>query len=254
VTPPVWRRPDPLGATTGGTTFGVVAAPLLAGFALSAVITLVPRDDGGVRVDVAIAAFAVAAGLLIFTVQAAIAASRYQVSPTDRLAWTPEAAVAPEWLGWLRDAQWRDEELARRYRARARFAYNAGILAFLTGLVAVLVPDPGEWRPGRIVAVVAAGFVLAIELLLVTGRPRTLSSALLPNADDYAADQARSARTTVPPIDLEALHALLTAPAPSLSVASSDGEIVAFQDLVTPADLSAGTAADNDGAGGRFPG
>jgi len=196
VTEPVWNRPEPLGAAAGGTTFGLVAAPLLAGFALTAVVELVSRSDPGVRGDVATAAFATAAGLLIFTVQVSISASRYQVSPPDRIAWTPESLADPNWLRWVHDVQWRDEELARRHRARARYSYNAGIVAFLAGLVAVLLPDPGDWRPGRTVAVAVAGLALLVELLLIAGRPRTVRRLLVPTIADYEAERARIA---VPP-------------------------------------------------------
>jgi hypothetical protein len=199
VTPPVWNRPQPLGAAAGGTTFGLVAAPLLAGFSLSAVLDLVKADDGGLRGDVGIAAFATAAALLVFTVQASISASRFQVSPADRIAWIPEAGNDPVWREWLHAVQWRDEELARRLRARAKHSYNLGIVAFLAGLVSVLVPDPGDWQPGRIVAVAAAGLALLIELVLIAGRPRRVRAALMPTIDDYEAERTRSARTQVPP-------------------------------------------------------
>ena len=208
-TPPVWNRHEPLGAGAGGTTFGIVAAPLLAGFSLTAVVELVTREDGGVRGDVAVAAFAVAAGLLVFTIQASISANRYQVSPADRIAWTPEALADPHWLTWLRDRQWRDEDLASWHRRNAKRSYNAGIVAFLAGLVAVLVPDPGDWRPGRTVALAAGVLALLVEVLLVTGRPRFVRRVLMPTITDYQANGRRPWHSEVPAMDPDDLRGMV---------------------------------------------
>ena len=85
----VWSRPVPLGKALGVSTFGTIAAPVLAGFSLTTVVELVGRNSRGIRGDLAIAAFTGAAGLLVFAIQAALIAASYQVSPADRMAWIP---------------------------------------------------------------------------------------------------------------------------------------------------------------------
>jgi hypothetical protein len=226
---PVWSRPEPLGLATSGSTFGSVAAPLLAGFSLTAVVELVGKDDGGLRGDGALIAFAAAAGLLVYTIQLSVTAARHQVSPADRLAWIPEARLDDDWLNWLRDNQWRDEALAERQRARARVSYNGGILAFLAGLVLVLVPGPGDWRLARVLALAAAGTVLLAELVLLAEHPRLVRSALSPTIDDLEEGWLWSSPVTTPPVDAVLLRRLVVGEAAQPDPAELDRVLAALR-------------------------
>jgi MFS family permease len=181
--PPVWRRREPLGYAYGLVSFASVAAPLLTGFALTTIIELTGRDDRGTRGDIAIAAFAFAAGLLIYAIQAGLAAGQLAIAPDQRAAQMPEARGYPEWMRRLREDQWRDAALAERLFIRTRIAYNLGILAFLVGLTTALLPGPGDWNPIRIAAVAAAGTAAGIELVLVNGNLGPVSHWLLPTLD-----------------------------------------------------------------------
>ncbi|PZS27883.1 MAG: hypothetical protein DLM59_15580 [Pseudonocardiales bacterium] len=106
---PVWFNKDPLGYGPGLAGFGAVAAPLLAGFALTAVIELTGRDHIGVRGGLAMLGFTYSAAVLLVALQSALSATFWQVPPADRLARFPEGRLDPEWLAWIRQQQWRDE-------------------------------------------------------------------------------------------------------------------------------------------------
>jgi hypothetical protein len=207
----VWNRPVPLGKAIGVSTFGTIAAPVLTGFSLTTVVELVGRSatTRGMRGDLAIAAFTGAAGLLVFAIQAALIAASYQVSPADRMAWIPESKLSDKAMNQLRVNQWRDEAIARRHRGIARTTYNLGILSFLLGLVAVLIPEPGRWTWPRIVAIVTAAIAVALETVLVTGWPDVLRRALSPSSEDATREQQRVQELQPPEISKQALRKLL---------------------------------------------
>lgn len=183
----LWARPVPVGYGIGFTSFATIAAPLLAGFSLTAIVTLSSSaDHRGTRGDIAIAAFSVATVLMLFTLQAGLAASQRSIPPDQRVAQYPEARV---WLGWmqqLRLDQWRDEDLARQLVSRARWTYNLGIVAFIGGLIALQIPSPGQWDEPhtgslfRVAALVAVVVAALIEISLILNRPRVVIDWLMP--------------------------------------------------------------------------
>lgn len=178
---PLWRRVEPLGYAGGLVSFASVAAPLLTGFALTTVVELTGRSTRGTRGDLAIAAFAVASVLLIYAIQVGLAAGQVAVPPDQRVAQTPEARLHPEWADALRADQWRDAGVADRLFRRTRVAYNAGIIAFLLGLIAALIPGPGDWDLWRSAAVVVAGAAVGLEIVLAVQQPAWLSDAVVPH-------------------------------------------------------------------------
>ena len=152
--PRLWHRPVPVGYGPGFTAFATIAAPLLAGFSLTAIVTLSSsQDHRGTRGDVAIAAFSVATVLMLFTLQAGIAATQRAVLPDQRAAQYPEARHMLGWMQQLRLDQWRDETLAKRLMNRCRWTYNLGIIAFLGGHR----PDLPRIAPGEQLAGTRSG-------------------------------------------------------------------------------------------------
>lgn len=160
--PAVWSVPRSPAYPASLTAFCTVAAPLLAGFSLSALLAL--RDEDGAAAAVALGLFGVGAVVLVAAIQAALVGAMHHAAPPEWLAWYPESSDDLVLLSWLRAEQWREAEFATRWRARARLAYNAGISAFLLGVVAVLVPRPGGWTAPRLVALVVACAAAAVEL------------------------------------------------------------------------------------------
>jgi hypothetical protein len=207
----VWRRFEPIGYGAGLVSFSSVAAPLLTGFSLTTIVELLGRSARGPYGDAAITAFAVAAGLLIFAIQAGLAASQLAPPVDQRAAQVPEAREHQEWMRRVREDQWRDANLAARLFRRTRYTYNLGILAFLVGLLCTLLPGSGAWSPARIVAVAAVGLATAVELVIITGSPRRLSHLLIPTLDTLPSDgQASAPKNREPePIDLATVQRMV---------------------------------------------
>lgn len=132
------------------------------------------------RGDVAIALFVVAAATLIFAIQSALTAATYQTSPTDRMALLPQARHDDSWLLLMRSEQWDESRIAIVYRRHTRWAFNTGIVSFLSGLTIALLPAPSDGSWPRTVAVVIAAAATVLEVLVWIRRPRALLNLLMP--------------------------------------------------------------------------
>lgn len=207
--PRLWRRTVPVGYGIGFVSFATIAAPLLAGFSLTAIITLSSSaDHRGTRGDIAIAAFSIAAVLMLFTLQAGLAASQRSIPPDQRASQYPEARLSLGWMQQVRLDQWRDEKLAWQLFKRSRWTYNLGIIAFIGGLIALQIPSPGQWDDPhtgslfRVVALIVVVGAILIEIALTFHMPPFVSSWLVPGL----ADTQRATPEDVPemdPIELE---------------------------------------------------
>src|SRR3712207_6838689 len=189
-----WSKDKVLGYPTSLVDYAKVAAPLLAGFSLSAAIALAGRSSRGLRGDIAVLAFALAAALLIFAIQAALNASMYQTSPADRLAWWPEVRTNTSVADQVRRDQWLEAATAKKYRTRTRWTYNLGIIAFLAGLLAALVPGPGTWNAVRIATLSVIGLAIFVELIGTVERPVFLLRLLSPARSDLENEVASTMR------------------------------------------------------------
>src|SRR5512146_1621368 len=120
---------------------GSVAAPLLAGFSIT-VVTVVLTSSQQVRWPGIVVILATVATIaLISSVQFTFWAREVAVSPDDMRRWWDDADAADGRA--YRVVEMRSfQAVHRRYAARARYAYDAGIVALLLALAAVLVP-PG---------------------------------------------------------------------------------------------------------------
>ena len=175
---------------------GGIAAPLLAGFSLTTVAQLVIGRDQPWLAGYAIALFALAAALLLNTLQFSATALSYAATPSERLDYNPEAASDAAILRVVRRRQWEEMDLRSLYMKRARFCYNFGLFAFLGGLGLVIVPHRSwPWPIGRLVGVTIVGLSLLIEALWIFSDakwPRWLlpstSAAQPPNMPDEGAD------------------------------------------------------------------
>ncbi|MEJ2864762.1 hypothetical protein [Actinomycetospora flava] len=196
-----WNMPRPLGHAASTVTFASVASPLLAGFSIAAIVSLAGRAERGIRGDLAIMFFALAIACLVFALQAGLAAASRHVPVTERLAAYPEKARDPERVHEIRSEQWRDEDIASHYRLLTRHSYNAGIQAFLAGLLCVAVPGPGEWNVPRIAALVVVAGAMGLELVQQIHRPRVLAAFLAPSEDDLTQGYVPFRRRQVPPLD-----------------------------------------------------
>ncbi|MFC5139062.1 hypothetical protein ACFPK1_12540 [Actinomycetospora rhizophila] len=198
-----WSKPRPLGHAISTTTFASIAAPLLAGFSIAAVVTLVGRADRGLRGDLAIAFFSLAIACLVFAIQSGSAAASRHISVTERVALYPEKIRDPERIHQIRSEQWRDEAIASHHRLLTRLAYNTGILAFLAGLLCVALPGAGDWNVPRAVAVIIVGSAILVEIIQQAHRPRWLAAFLAPSDEDLELGYTPFRRRGVPPMSSE---------------------------------------------------
>ena len=149
--------------------FGGVAAPLIAGFSLAAIVTLVTSSNRPPLWNVAITGFAVAISTLLFCIQFSYVAVGYWLNPTDILGWSPESKHNFQALttDLRRQRLWMSE--FNRYQRIAGRLYQLGIIAFLAGMMAVLVPTRTDWEPWRAVSVVVVGIAFLAELGWASG-------------------------------------------------------------------------------------
>jgi len=155
--------PNPYGLFATADGLGGVAAPLLAGFAVTMVALVVQIADDVRWPDVSLVLLGAAAVLLLQVVQLSARARGYAVTPAQAREWYPEVERNPgrvRVVNWeLRHhlACWRD--LVRRARAR----YNLAIVLLLCGIAVLLVPrKTAELTAmrGLAIAVIALGAVI----------------------------------------------------------------------------------------------
>jgi hypothetical protein len=121
----------------------------------------------------AIAVFAMAAALLLNSLQFSATALAYAATPSERLDYVPEATSDAGLLGVIRRRRWEEMDLRGRYIRRARFCYNTGLLAFLGGLGLIIVPHgSGSWPAGQLIGVIAVGLALLFEALWILSNAR----------------------------------------------------------------------------------
>jgi hypothetical protein len=183
----VWERPQTPNDAEVFKGFGGIVAPLLAGFSLSAIVTLATQSPNNEipLLEFAVAGFTISTVLLLLSIQFSFMAVRHHVAPSDRLDWRPEAAEDNDDLEDERWIQSLDMKLAGIYSGRAGTCYNVALLAFSTALVLALIPS--NWSLGRILAVAMAIAGGIIEVLWIMGQGfEPIRSRLLPDYRDVS--------------------------------------------------------------------
>jgi len=161
--------PNPYGLFSTVDGLGTVAAPLLAGFAVT-LIALVLQVETDLRwPSLSLTLLGVAAVLLLQTVQLAARARGYAITPAQVRDWFPdldrqvERRAVVNWELRHHQACW------RALVARARWRYNLAIVSLLLGIAAMLVPaEAARLTTARwcAIAVVLAGAAAEIAVLL----------------------------------------------------------------------------------------
>jgi len=167
--PPKWRKPAPLGYANAIDSVGAVASPLLAGFSLASVI-LVSDDASNFRWPGAVMlALAIAAVLLIGTVQCSYNARQYLWSSADVLNWWPDMKEGSEREQLLRGEQSDAFNRWESWTRWTRITYDGGIVALLAGLALALPPQHGvgmqnilRWTASGVTFAACAGEVFWI--------------------------------------------------------------------------------------------
>ncbi len=160
------------------TSMGTVAAPLLGGFSLAAMVqTITLRPSDARWPDAAMVLFLLAAVLFIGTVQALFWARRYQVTPAEIMGWWPDA---DDRIDQLRDEQAQHARAFGRWSTLGRFTYDFALLCLLAALTILAVP-PGSHGHAPVlrwvgVAVGAAAF--AAEVIWIAAASKASRRAL----------------------------------------------------------------------------
>jgi hypothetical protein len=183
-----WETPNLYGEAEALNSMGAIAAPLLAGFSLAAMVQTLTITTSDTRwPETALLLFMLAAVLFVATVQAMFWARGYQTSPSEIKAWWPDA-TDPERLKLLRDEQKWHAAGFRMWSNRARVAYAAALLCLLAALTLLAVPaeSHGQVPSLRWLAVAIGGVAFIAEALWITGsftNARWMARLLQPPAD-----------------------------------------------------------------------
>jgi hypothetical protein len=166
-----WSVPNALGISEMVKGFGGIVPPVIAGFSLTTLATLLTADHPPRLATWADVGFIVTAACLLYSMQFSFTALRHWATPQDRLDWKPDAREDGHKLFLERRAQAIDLVLFRNYTARARGWYNFGLISFTVSIVCLTVPrgSPGVWRDDRLAMFAAAAVGVIGELLLVFG-------------------------------------------------------------------------------------
>jgi len=152
---PQWVPPSPWGNPAMVSAMGSVAAPLLAGFAVTFVTLTVQDPDKFRYPSLVLFAGTLAALALLTAVQCSFAAQRYTVTPAE----LTDFGLAGQ--AGIKREQWAYEYVRRAWSDRAIKAYNFGLIAFMVAIALLLAPKTGTAK-GLVMPVVRwAAVVLA---------------------------------------------------------------------------------------------
>jgi hypothetical protein len=158
----------PLGLVEGTSMVSSSAAPLLAGFALTILLLVLPNtvaDDSSRFTrwpEAVICLLTIAAVLLVNTVQAGAHARSHHVSAADVVQWFGEAMDPPAVRNHVRS----ETESTRKWVDRTRRLYQAGIVVLLLAIALLLVPPTGEaLDPWRVISIAVAASAALVEVL-----------------------------------------------------------------------------------------
>jgi MFS family permease len=157
-----WRRPKLLGYTETLRGLGGIVAPLLTGFSLATIAVLLTATTHPWLWRWAIVALTVAVAVFLFAMQVSFLALARSPSPSDFLAWVPEIADDEALRAKARTEQAHTFEQMSRLWRRAGFTYEIAIIAFLAGVVLLLVPH--KWTLVKGLPAGVSGLALGVEL------------------------------------------------------------------------------------------
>jgi hypothetical protein len=197
-----WVTPYLYGEAEALNSMGTIAAPLLAGFSLAAMVqTLTITKNQARWPDAALLLFMLAAVFFITTVQAMFWARGYQVSPQQIKEWWPDAGDAQR-MELLRDEQKLHAAGFHMWSNRARVTYSVALLCLLAALTLLAVPPSSHGQSViRWLAVAVGVTAFTAETVWTMGsfaNPRWMAWLLEPPQDDTATS-ATTAQTTGPP-------------------------------------------------------
>jgi hypothetical protein len=159
--PAPWKLPGgTYGYAEAVTTAGTLAAPVLAGFAITMIVFVIQAGGDSRAPGVALALLAAAVVALVGSVQAAFIARMYLVRPSELLEWWPDHAEEARMAALRRE----QTKLSVQYEWWAntfRRSFNVGLLLLIAAVAVVIMPAAhSHHQVARWVgcAILAAGF------------------------------------------------------------------------------------------------
>jgi hypothetical protein len=168
---------------------GTIAAPLLAGFSLAAMVQTLTITKSQARwPGLALLLFLLAAVLFVATVQAMFWARGYQASPQQIEEWWPDTDDTKR-MQLLRREQKLHVAGFRMWSNRARITYSAALLCLLAALTLLAVPPESSDQSSvvRWLAVAAGAAAFIAETAWIIGsftKPAWMAWLLEPPHDD----------------------------------------------------------------------
>jgi hypothetical protein len=159
---PSWKKPAPLGYGAALDAMANIAAPLLAGFSITAIAAVAADSDKFRWPGAALLTLTLAVLLLVASLQFGFHARRYLYSGADVAAWwSPEDLAEPGRSERLERDQHNDFDRWARESSKARGTYNAGIAVLAVGLALVLAPPHSAGSAQAILRWIAAAVAFA---------------------------------------------------------------------------------------------
>jgi hypothetical protein len=158
--PQLWKKPVPLGYGQALDAMINVAAPLLAGFSITAIAAVAASSDKFRWPGPALCALALAVVLLVASLQFGFTARQHFYSAEDAAAWWSQEDL-PGRSERLQQEQQKDYTRWRETSFKAIIAYNAGITALAIGVALVLVPPSSVHHSEAVLRWIAAAVVVA---------------------------------------------------------------------------------------------
>jgi len=186
---PHWVTPYLYGEAEALNSMGTIAAPLLAGFSLAAMVSTLTIAKTQARwPDAAFLLFLLAAVLFVATVQAMFWARGYQTSPQQIKEWWPDAEDTERKEQMRRDQKLHADGF-RMWSNRARVTYSAALLCLLAALTSLAVPPEsyGQASVLRWLAVAIGVVAFIAETFWIIGSfadPKWMAWLLEPPEDD----------------------------------------------------------------------
>lgn len=154
---PAWRKPAPLGYGSALDSMSNVAAPLLAGFSITAIAAVAADSDKFRWPGAALLSLTLATILLVTSLQFGFHARGYLYSGEDLRAWWTAEELERR-SDELQETQHNHFARWEQWGARARMAYNSGIIVLATGIALLLAPPDSTGHTEAVLRWIAAAF------------------------------------------------------------------------------------------------
>jgi hypothetical protein len=184
---PEWDVTWPYGHARSAKDLGTIAAPMLAGFSFALIALILPKEADLRWAGVALSLLVAAGILFIMTVQCAVWARQWVVTPTELKEWVPNDATR----------RFAEQRLHAHgfdvWSARMLRAYRAAILALLAGVAVTLIPSPKteitltRWFA---IGIAAGGWLLELTWILCNWFVKTNAIGAYNNQPDEPAEEA----------------------------------------------------------------